>query len=103
MVKVTGEVMSLGRKTTSGKVIQLTQGSDASYMSWNSAPEEAEKLEFELPGEDDLRMTQTPNISLTRCRPWAGICRIRHQADVFDAHIGRQRIRSNSGRCTSGG
>lgn len=71
MVKVTGEVVSLPGKTTSGKVIQLTQGSDASYMSWNSAPE-SEKLEFELLEKMIYAMTQTPNISFEQMQAIGG-------------------------------
>lgn len=71
MVKVTGEVMSLPDKTTSGKVIQLTQGSDASYMSWQSAPE-SEKLEFEILEKQIYSMTQTPNISFDQMKSMGG-------------------------------
>lgn len=71
MVKVTGEVMSLPDKTTSGKVIQLTQGSDASYMSWASAPE-SERLEFEILEKQIYAMTQTPNISFEQMKAMGG-------------------------------
>lgn len=71
MVKVTGEVVSLPGKTTSGKVIQLTQGSDASYMAWQSAPE-SEKLEFELLEKLIYAMTQTPNISFEQMQSMGG-------------------------------
>jgi SPP1 family phage portal protein len=71
MVKVIGEVTSLPGKTTQGKVIQLSQGSDASYMSWSSAPE-SEKLEFELLEKQIYSMTQTPNISFEQMKSMGG-------------------------------
>jgi len=71
MVKVIGEVASLPGKTTQGKVIQLTQGSDASYMSWSSAPE-SERLEFEQIEKMIYAMTQTPNISFDQMKSMGG-------------------------------
>jgi hypothetical protein len=71
MVKVIGEVASLPDKTTSGKVIQLTAGSDASYMSWASAPE-SEKLEFDQLEKLIYAMTQTPNISFEQMKSMGG-------------------------------
>ena len=71
MVKVIGEVASLPDKATSGKVIQLTAGSDAAYMSWSSAPE-SEKLEFEQLEKLIYAMTQTPNISFEQMKSMGG-------------------------------
>lgn len=62
MVKVTGKIISLPGKTSSGKVLQLDSGASAEYLSWSQSPE-SERLEFDLLRTMIYAMTQTPNIS----------------------------------------
>jgi SPP1 family phage portal protein len=71
MVKVSGEVVSLPGKTSSGKVLMLEQGASADYMSWSHAPE-SEKLEFELLEKLIYANTQTPNISFEQMKQIGG-------------------------------
>jgi SPP1 family phage portal protein len=67
MVKVSGKVLSLPGKSTSGKIIEMEQGGEADYMAWTHAPE-SEKLEFDILKEMIYTMTQTPNISFEQMK-----------------------------------
>lgn len=71
MVKVVGDVISLPEKTAQGKVIQISEGGSADYMSWTQAPE-SEKLEFEQLEKQIYSMTQTPNISFDQMKSLGG-------------------------------
>jgi SPP1 family phage portal protein len=62
MVKVTGTVKGFAKKGESGKVIELENGADAQYMTWDRSPESVEN-EFKRLRSLILDMTDTPDIS----------------------------------------
>lgn len=62
MVKVTGEVKGFAKKGEQGKVIQLENGANAEYMSWDQSPKSLE-LEYQELKKDIYDMTDTPNLS----------------------------------------
>lgn len=67
MVKVSGKVLSLPGKTSSGKILEMEKDATADYMAWSHAPE-SEKLEFEILKELIYSTTQTPNISFEQMK-----------------------------------
>lgn len=77
MVKVTGEVTGFAEKGEQGKVIQLSQGADAEYMTWEQAPESI-KIEIETLQNLIYSMVQVPDISfsqMSKLGPMSGVSR----------------------------
>lgn len=62
LVKVKGKVTGFAEKGEQGKVITISEGGDAEYLTWNQAPT-AIKLEIETLLNFIYSMTQTPDIA----------------------------------------
>jgi len=62
MVKIKGEVKGFAEKGEQGKILAMEPDADASYLTWDQAPE-AIRLEKETLQELIFSMTQTPDIS----------------------------------------
>lgn len=62
MVKISGTVVGMPQKDDSGKVIQLENGADANYLTWDQSPE-ATKNENDLLQKLIYTLTDTPDIS----------------------------------------
>ncbi len=62
MVKVSGEIKEFSTKGESGKILELENGADASYMSWDQSPKSVE-LEHKNLITFIHELTDTPNIS----------------------------------------
>lgn len=67
MVLVKGKVEGFAEKGETGKILQLDPDADASYLTWDQAPE-AIKLEKESLQELIFSMSQTPDISFQQMK-----------------------------------
>lgn len=67
IVKIKGKVNGFADKGESGKMITMEENADASYLTWDQAPE-AIKLEKETLQELIFSMTQTPDISFQQMK-----------------------------------
>ncbi len=67
MVKIRGVVTGFADKGEQGKVLIMEENADASYLTWDQAPE-AIKLEKETLQELIFSMTQTPDISFQQMK-----------------------------------
>lgn len=67
IVKIKGRVTGFAEKGESGKMITMEENADASYLTWDQAPE-AIKLEKESLQELIFSMTQTPDISFQQMK-----------------------------------
>ncbi len=62
IIKVSGKIAGFSKKGEAGKIIEMENGADASYLSWDSAPESI-KLEYQTLRSLIFDMTNTPDIS----------------------------------------
>lgn len=67
MVKVKGEVKGFAKKGEQGKVLELSEGADAEYLSWDQSPESV-KLEFNTLRSLIFDLTDTPDISIEQMK-----------------------------------
>jgi SPP1 family phage portal protein len=67
IIKVKGRVTGFAKKGEAGKMITMEQDADASYLTWDQAPE-AIRLEKETLQELIYSMTQTPDISFQQMK-----------------------------------
>lgn len=67
MVVVKGEVKGFSKKGESGKVLELQNGAEASYLSWDQSPESL-KLEYNNLRSLIFDMTDTPDISIEQMK-----------------------------------
>ncbi len=89
MVKVKGEVKGFADKGESGKVITLGENADASYLTWDQAPE-AIKLEKDTLQELIFSLTQTPDISFTQMKGLGTVSGIALRLMFIDALLKSQ-------------
>lgn len=86
MVKVTGKVTGFAEKGEQGKVIQLEQGADADYLTWDQAPD-AIKLELETLMNLIYSCTQTPDISFAQMKNLGNLSGVALKLMFLDAHL----------------
>lgn len=67
MVKVKGTVKGFAAKGESGKVLELENGADAEYMSWDQSPK-SQELEFKNLRSLIYDLTDTPDISIEQMK-----------------------------------
>lgn len=67
MVKVKGEIIGFASKGESGKVLEIKDGGDAEYMSWDQSPKSLE-LEFKNLRSLIFDFTDTPDISIEQMK-----------------------------------
>lgn len=67
MVKVKGTVKGFASKGETGKVLELEEGADAEYMSWDQSPKSLE-LEFKNLRSLIYDLTDTPDISIEQMK-----------------------------------
>ncbi len=86
MIKVRGVVTGLPQKDEQGKVLTLEENADASYLTWDQAPE-AIRLEKETLQELIYSMTQTPDISFKQMQGLGNITGIALRMMFMDAKL----------------
>src|SRR6478672_3150295 len=86
MIAATGQILGWSAKGERGKVVELTQGADLKYLSWDQAPD-AIKLEIETLVDFIYTMTQTPNISFKEMKDIGDISGVAYDRIMIDAHL----------------
>jgi len=86
MVKVKGKVLGFASKGEQGKVLQMEKDADASYLSYDNAPESI-KLELETLEKHIYGLTQTPNISFENMKSMGDVSGIALKLKFMDAHL----------------
>jgi SPP1 family phage portal protein len=89
MIKVKGMVKGLPEKGESGKVITLTEGGEAEYLTWSQAPESI-KTEYEILRSQIFAGTNTPNLSFENLQNLGNIAGITLKLMFLDAHLKAQ-------------
>jgi SPP1 family phage portal protein len=98
MVKVTGEIKGFATKGESGKVIELKDGADAAYMSWDQSPKSLE-LEFKNLRSLIFDMTSTPDISIEQMKSLGTYSGIALKMLFLSAHLKAADKEENFGQC----
>ena len=81
-----GEIKGFSAKGESGKVIELNDGADLKYVSWDHAPESI-KLEAAKLEEYIYTCTQTPNISFEQMKGLGAVSGVAFERIMIDAHL----------------
>lgn len=86
ILAASGEIKGFSAKGESGKVVELAQGAELKYVSWDQAPQsiklEAEKLEDFI-----YTCTQTPNISFAQMKGLGAVSGVAFERIMIDAHL----------------
>lgn len=98
MVKVTGEVKGFATKGESGKVLELKEGAEASYMSWDQSPK-SQELEFKNLRSLIFDMTSTPDISFENMKGLGAISGVSRKMMFLGAHLKAADKEENFGQC----
>ena len=86
MIKVKGKVMGFADKGEQGKILQLEGDADATYMTWDQAPESI-KIELENLQALIYSMTQTPNISFDNLKSIGTVSGVALKLIFMDMHL----------------
>lgn len=86
MVFVKGQITGFANKGERGKVLMGEKDAEASYLSWDSAPE-AIKIEIETLRELIYSMTQTPDISFSQMKSIGAVSGVALKLLFLDAHL----------------
>lgn len=86
MIKLKGTIKSMPEKGSSGKVIQLSEGADAEYLTWSQAPE-AIKTEYEILRSHIFNGTNTPNLSFDDVKSLGNVSGVSLKLMFLDAHL----------------
>lgn len=86
MVKIKGKVEGFAGKGEQGKLITMDENADASYLTWDQAPE-AIRLEKETLQELIFSMTQTPDISFKQMKGLGNLSGVALKMMFLDAKL----------------
>lgn len=86
MLKVSGEVQGYASKGEQGKIIQLTEGSEADYLALASEPSSI-KMELENLQNFIYAMSQTPDITFERLQGVGNLSGVALELMFMDAHM----------------
>lgn len=86
MVKIKGKVDGFAEKGEQGKLITMGENADASYLTWDQAPE-AIRLEKDTLQELIMAMTQTPDISFKQMQGIGNLSGIALKMMFLDAKL----------------
>lgn len=86
IIKVQGEVTGFSTKGESGKVLQLANGADANYLTWDNAPESI-KLEYNNLMSLIFDLTDTPQFSWEQLRGLGDLSGVALQMLFLNAHL----------------
>lgn len=96
----TGKVTKMSDKSERGKLVQMEQGADLKYVTWDQAPE-AIRLEIETLTNLIYTCTQTPDISTKGMAELAIESGVAFDRVFIDAHLAAKReIAGGYGECT---
>lgn len=85
-IKVKGKVLGFSKKGEAGKIIEMDQDADASYLSWDKAPESVQ-LEINTLFRLIYTITQTPDISFEAIKGVGALSGIALKLMFSDAHL----------------
>lgn len=85
-IKVKGTINSWAKKGDKNAIIELDEGADAEYMTWNQAPESS-KQEYENLKSLIYILTQTPDISFESMRGLGQLSGTALRTLFMDAHL----------------
>lgn len=86
IVKLKGKVTGFSDKNDSGKALQMTEGADAEYLTWDSAPASME-LEMTTIKNAIGEFTHTPNITFDNIKGLGSFSGIALKMFFMDAHL----------------
>ena len=86
ILAATGEIKGFSAKGESGKVVELKEGAELKYVSWDQAPEST-KLEIEKLEDFIYTCTQTPNISFEQMKGLGAVSGVAFERIMIDAHL----------------
>lgn len=89
MIKLKGDVKGFPGKGETGKVVTLSEGGDADYLTWNQAPESI-KTEYEILRAQVYSGTNTPNLSFDNLKNLGNISGVTLKLMFLDAHLKAQ-------------
>lgn len=81
-----GNIIGFASKGEQGKVVEMEEGGDLKYVSWDQAPESI-KLEFETLLDMVYTLTQTPDISFKAMKGLGDISGRAFDRIMIDAHL----------------
>lgn len=85
-IKVKGKVLGFAKKGEAGKIIELDSDADASYLSWDKAPESVQ-LEINTLFRMIYTITQTPDISFEAIKGIGTVSGVALKLMFSDAHL----------------
>lgn len=83
---VKGKILGFARKGEAGAIIEGEEGAEASYLSWQNAPESV-KLEIDTLLRLIYTITQTPDISFDTVKGIGAVSGVALQLLFMDAHL----------------
>ena len=83
---VKGKILGFARKGEAGAIIEGEEGAEASYLSWQSAPDSV-KLEIETLLRMIYTITQTPDISFETTKGLGSVSGVALKLLFMDAHL----------------
>lgn len=86
IIKVKGQVKGFSEKGESGKVLQLENGADADYLTWNNAPESI-KLEYNNLISLIFDLTDTPQFSWEQLKGLGDLSGVALKMLFLNAHM----------------
>lgn len=86
MIKVKGQITGFAQKGEQGKVLTMEENADASYLTWDNAPE-AIKFEHDTLKNLINSMTQNPDISFEQMKGIGAIAGIAIRIMFLDAEL----------------
>lgn len=95
-----GEIVGFSSKGERGKTLEISEGADVKYVTWDQAPE-AIKLEIDTLIDLIYTCTQTPNISMKEMKGLGGLSGVAFDRVFIDAHLAAQAMIDDVyGECT---
>ncbi|HRY32102.1 MAG TPA: phage portal protein [Bacteroidales bacterium] len=85
-ILVKGKVQGFASKGEQGKILEMDEGADATYMSWDKAPESV-KLEIDTLLRMTYALTQTPDISFESIKGLGAVSGVALKLMFIDAHL----------------
>lgn len=85
-IVVKGRILGWAKKGESGSVIEMDEGGEAEYLSWNNAPESV-KLEIETLLKFIYTISQTPDISFESVKGLGAVSGVALKLLFMDAHL----------------
>ena len=86
ILAASGEITGFSAKGETGKVVELKEGAELKYVSWDQAPEST-KLEIEKLEDFIYTCTQTPNISFEQMKGLGAVSGVAFERIMIDAHL----------------